>query len=58
MYLLFTENMIYKGLDDEEAVFLQMVADRKAAHNAEVAMIESEELSEFRVSILLHVEYL
>ena len=56
--MLFTENMIYKGLDDEEAVFLQMVADKKAAHNAEVAMIEREELSEFRVSILLHVEYL
>ena len=45
---MFTENIIYKGLDDEESVFLQMVADRKAAHNAEVAMIEREEL----VSIL------
>ena len=50
MYIIFTENMIYKGLDDEEAVFLQRVADKKAAHNAEVAMTETEELSEFRVS--------
>ena len=42
--------MIYQGLDEDEAVFLKRIADQKAAHNAEVAMIETEELSEFRVS--------
>ena len=50
VYIAITENMIYKGLDDEEAVFLQRIADQKAAYNAEVAMLETEELSEFRVS--------
>ena len=55
--LFFTENMIYKGLNDDEAVFLQRIADQKAAYNAEVAMIEREELSVFRVSTLPVMRY-
>ena len=41
--------MIYKGLNDEEAGFLQFVADRQAEHEAEVIKEEIEEVSAYRV---------
>ena len=43
------ENMIYKGLDDEESVFLTFVADRKAEHEDELIKEEIEEVSAYRV---------
>ena len=44
--------MIYKGLDDEEAVFLQQVADKRAQVEAEARNEEREELTAYRVSEL------
>ena len=41
--------MIYKGLNDEEAVFLQTVADRQAQIDSEKRQAESEELLSYRV---------
>ncbi len=43
--------MIYKGLDDEESVFLTMVADRKAEHEADVIRTEISEVTAYRVCI-------
>lgn len=42
--------MIYKGLNDEEAVFLQQLADRRAQVEAETRNEEREELQAYRVS--------
>ncbi len=42
--------MIYKGLDDEEAGFLTLVAKKKAEKLADITRREREELSEYRVS--------
>ena len=42
--------MIYKGLNDEEAVFLQQLADRRAQVEAETRNKEREELQAYRVS--------
>ena len=41
--------MIYKGLDDDEAGFLQFVAVRQAERDAEDKRKELEELSDYRV---------
>ena len=41
--------MIYKGLDDEEAVFLQFVADKRAKLDAETRDEENQELLAYRV---------
>ncbi len=42
--------MIYKGLDDEEAGFLTMVAQQQADRQALVRQQEKEEIVAFRVS--------
>lgn len=47
-----TENMIYKGLDDEEASFLTDVAKRQAEHENEIIRRERDEVREYRVSRL------
>ena len=44
-----SENMIYKGLDDEEATFLQFVADKQAQLDAEQKQAENKEILAFRV---------
>ena len=44
-----SENMIYKGLDDEEATFLQFVAEKKAQLDTEQKQAENEEILAFRV---------
>lgn len=41
--------MIYKGLNDEEAVFLQLVADSRAKLDAEKRDEENQELLAYRV---------
>ena len=41
--------MIYKGLDDDEAVFLQFVADKRAKLDAETRDEENQELVAYRV---------
>ena len=47
--MLSPENMIYKGLNDEEAVFLQQLADKRAQVEAETRSEEREELQAYRV---------
>ena len=42
--------MIYKGLDEEEAGFLTLVADKQAQMDAQAKQRETEEVSEYRVS--------
>ena len=51
-----TENMIYKGLNDEEAVFLQQLADKRAQVEAETRNEEKEELQAYRVSEHQHTD--
>lgn len=46
--------MIYKGLNDEEAVFLQLVADKQAKLDAEKRDEETQELLAYRVGKTLH----
>lgn len=46
----FLENMIYKGLNEEDASFLSTVAKKQAELDAKRFDNESEELQEFRVS--------
>lgn len=41
--------MIYKGLNDEEAVFLQVIADSRAKLDAEKRAEENQELLAYRV---------
>ena len=41
--------MIYKGLDDEEATFLQFVAEKKAQLDTEQKQAENKEILAFRV---------
>lgn len=48
----YTENLIYKGLDDEESVFLTMVADRRAEHEADIIRTEISEVSAYRVCVI------
>lgn len=45
-----TENMIYKGLNDEEATFLQFVAEKQSQLDAEKKQAEREEVLAYRVS--------
>ena len=47
--VLSPENMIYKGLNDEEAVFLQQLADKRAQVEVEARNEEREELQAYRV---------
>ncbi len=44
--------MIYKGLDDEEAGFLTMVAQKQADQDADTIRREIEEVTEYRVSTI------
>ena len=46
---LVSENMIYKGLDDDESGFPSFVAKRQAEHDADVIRNEIEEVSAYRV---------
>ena len=46
--------MIYKGLDDEEASFLTLVAKKQAEQQDEIVRREMEEVSEYRVSFLFY----
>lgn len=46
--------MIYKGLNDEEAVFLQLVADKQAKLDAQKRDEETQELLAYRVGKGLH----
>jgi hypothetical protein len=45
------KNMIYKGLDDDEAVFLQLVADKRAKLDAETRDEENQELLAYRDAV-------
>ncbi|CAI8000407.1 PSME3-interacting protein [Geodia barretti] len=45
------KNMIYKGLNDEEAVFLQQLADKRAQVEAETRSEEREELQAYRDAV-------
>ena len=49
MVFCITENMIYKGLDDEEAHFLTFIAQRRADQETEMIKREIEEVHSFRV---------
>ena len=56
MFHFLPENMIYKGLNDEEAVFLQQLADKRAQVEAETRNEEKEELQAYRVSEHQHTD--
>ena len=59
--LLFSlENMIYKGLDDDESRFLNFVAEKQVQYDAEKTKEETQELSEYRVThtYILSTQYL
>ena len=47
------ENMIYKGLDDDESKFLSMVYQQQAQQKAEKLQQEKEEILSFRISFTL-----
>ena len=44
------ENMIYKGLNEDDAQFLSNVAQKQAEMDGKRFELESEEIAEFRVS--------
>ena len=44
------ENMIYKGLDDEEARFLNIVSEKQAEAEEKQILEEMQEIKQFRVS--------
>ena len=46
--------MIYKGLDEDESAFLQFVVDKQIEHEDEVVKNELQEVSAYRVSLLVH----
>ena len=48
------ENMIYKGLDEDESAFLQFVVDRQIEQEDEVVKNEIQEVSAYRVSQCVH----
>ena len=48
------ENMIYKGLDEDESAFLQFVVDRQIEQEDEVVKNEIQEVSAYRVSQHVH----
>lgn len=45
------KNMIYKGLNDDEAVFLQFVADKQAQLDAETRHEENQEMLAYRDAV-------
>ena len=45
------ENMIYKGLDDEEASFLNVIVDQQALQIRNMLNREKEEISVYRVCV-------
>ncbi|XP_064386960.1 PSME3-interacting protein-like [Halichondria panicea] len=45
------KNMIYKGLDDDESVFLTHVAERRAEHEADVIRSEISEVTAYREAV-------
>ena len=47
---MYTENQIYKGLDDDESTFLNFVAERQAEMEAQQFAEEMEQLKEYRIS--------
>ena len=49
-YVLFIENMIYKGLDDEESKFLHLVSKQQAEQKAQRLQQEKEEILLFKIS--------
>lgn len=49
MFVRIPENMIYKGLDEDESTFLQFVADRQAERDDELVREEIKEVSAYRV---------
>lgn len=49
MFVRTPENMIYKGLDEDESTFLQFVADRQAERDDELVREEIKEVSAYRV---------
>ena len=52
-YDMAAENMVYKGLDEDEAGFLNMVSSRQAQLEADVLRREIQEVSEYRVSCMV-----
>ena len=50
--------MIYKGLDEDESAFLQFVVDKQIEHEDEVVKNELQEVSAYRVSLLVHTHHL
>ena len=48
--MLHAENMIYKGLDDDESKFLHLVAKQQAEQKAQKLQQEKEEILLFQIS--------
>ena len=48
--MLYIENMIYKGLDDEESNFLHLVSKQQAEQKAQKLQEEKEEILLFKIS--------
>ena len=53
LYLCHQENMIYKGLDDEEAQFLHFVMQREAEQASQRWEEEIKEVTAYRVSFFI-----
>lgn len=52
--LLHIENMIYKGLDDDESKFLHLVSKQQAEQKAQRLQEEKEEILLFQISSFLY----
>ena len=50
---MIAENMVYKGLDEDEAGFLNMVSNSRAQVEADVLRREIQEVSEYRVRCMV-----
>ena len=48
-FFLPTENMLYKGLNDQEAGFLNRIASDRANYDLQMSMREREEILQYRV---------
>ena len=49
-YCVYVENMIYKGLDDDESKFLHLVSKQRAEQKAQRLQQEKEEILFFKIS--------
>ena len=49
--------MIYKGLDEEEAGFLNMITYQQSSRESQLLQQEREEINAFKVQSLIYLKY-